>query len=218
MEGRRERYSVHLSSLRRLVYSSCISFCTRSPGVLHPHSREVSGDKRIEFRPSARAEGRKDAVANHESSGLCLTSSDTAEQALSPRTCHPLSTPFSDVPFLSVVARHNPPNARKTCKSAGGLATPGSDAHSSPQIQISTTMFARFGFVHPPLSPLLMTCIQFPLVSSYFSYHFLLSPRQPTSHNAWRISGTTPAQSAALTPEVAQRVLQRRLDSPTRPA
>ena len=70
----------------------------------------------------------------------------------------------------------------------------------------------------PPPFPLLTTCIQFLLVPSYFSCHFLLSSRQPTSHSVWWISRTTPMQSAALTPEVTQRVLQQRLDLPTRPA
>jgi len=87
-------------------------------------------------------------------------------------------------------------------------------AECAPQIQINTAMLAHLEFI-----PLPITCIHFPLVSSCFSYRFLLSSRQSTFWNAWNFSRTaTPMQSAALILVVNQSVPQKRSDSPTRPA
>ena len=68
-----------------------------------------------------------------------------------------------------------------------------------------------------PPSPSPIICVRLPLASSSFSYS-LLSSQLPTSRSACRISRTTRMQPAESTPKVNQRALQKRSDSPTRPA
>jgi len=78
-------------------------------------------------------------------------------------------------------------------------------------------MFARSNLTFPIQFPPPPTCIRFLLIFSSFSYSFLLSSQRSTSHSAWMISGTIPVLSAVSTLEVAQRVLQKRLELPTIP-
>jgi hypothetical protein len=79
-------------------------------------------------------------------------------------------------------------------------------------------VFARPDLTVPRVSFLPTTCIQFPLVSSSFSYAFSPLSVRSTSRSAWKGSGTIPMRLAALTLKVTQLAPQRRLDSPTRPA
>jgi len=83
--------------------------------------------------------------------------------------------------------------------------------------QICTRVSDRSNLTVPQFPPP-NTCTQSQSISSSSSSSFLPSPRRQTSHSAWNISGTTLMPLVALIPEVAQRVLHKRLDSPTRHA